>query len=102
VTGQATVAFTPDPALSYWPTPDEIADDLVYWLLEPWHGMGEGIRVLEPSAGEGHLAQAVRQHLPDAHITAVEPSPQRAATLRTLPHLDVVEATLESYLDDVA
>lgn len=23
--------------MSYWPTPKEVADDLVYWLLQPFH-----------------------------------------------------------------
>jgi predicted RNA methylase len=93
--------FTPDPVLSYWPTPSELADNLVYWLLEPWHGMGEDIRVLEPSAGEGHLLAAIRHHLPQAHITAVEPSPERAATLRGIPEVEVVASTLEDYLVEV-
>lgn len=91
----------PDRPLSYWPTPAEVADDLVYWLLEPWHGQGEGVRVLEPSAGEGHLIRAIQHHLPEAHITAVEPSPARAATLRAIPGIEVVETTLENYLVDV-
>jgi hypothetical protein len=97
----STEAFTLDRPLSYWPTPADVADDLVYWLLEPWHGQGEGIRVLEPSAGEGHLIRALRQHLPEAHITAVEPSPERAATLRAMPGIEVVESTLENYLAKV-
>lgn len=87
---------------SFWPTPAEIADDLVYDLLEPWHCLGEGIRVLEPSAGEGHLIQAVRHHLPDAHIIAVEPDAARAAVLRSRSDSEVVEGTLETYLADVA
>jgi predicted RNA methylase len=93
--------FTPDPALSFWPTPANVADDLVHWLLEPWHGLGDGLRVLEPSAGEGHLVRAIRHHLPKAHITAVEPSAARATSLRSLSGVDVVESTLEEYLGDV-
>jgi len=121
------VAYTPDPALSFWPTPYDVADDLVYLLLQPWHHLGEGVRVLEPSAGEGHLARAIRHHLPRAHITAVEPSHTRAESLRRLaatppPHRfppghnlpsaywprprpvvdEVVESTLENYLANVA
>jgi predicted RNA methylase len=94
--------FTPDPALSFWPTPDGVADDLVYWLLEPWHGLGDGVRVLEPSAGDGHLIRAIRERLPQSHITAVEPSASRAATLRALADVDVVESTLEAYQVDAA
>lgn len=48
-----------DRALSYWPTPAQLGEDLVYWVLEPWHGTGDGVRVLEPSAGTGDLARAV-------------------------------------------
>lgn len=119
--------FTPDPALSFWPTPAEVADELVYLLLAPWLALGEGIRVLEPSAGAGHLVRAVRAHLPEAHITAVEPSSARAEGLRVLartpapanmspaqqemwsawlrPHSildEVVQGTLENYLADMA
>jgi methylase of polypeptide subunit release factors len=92
---------TSDRLLSYWPTPIDIADDLVYWLLQPWHGQGDGIRVLEPSAGEGHLIRAIQCHLPEAHITAVEPSYVRATTLRTVSGINVVESTLENYLVDI-
>ncbi|MEV4197035.1 class I SAM-dependent methyltransferase [Micromonospora globbae] len=100
----ATITYTPDPAMSYWPTPPDVADDLVYWVLTPGHGNGEDLRVLEPSAGEGHLARVVRDYLPHAHITAVEPSPERAATLRTMTDVvdDVIHAPLEGYLTTVA
>ncbi len=54
-----TIAFDADPALSFWPTPPEVADDLVYTALIPGWGQGEAsadgevpqVRVLEPSAG---------------------------------------------------
>lgn len=103
------IAFTADPAMSFWPTPPQVADDLVYRALVP--GFGDGgaaggvpqVRVLEPSAGEGHLLRAVRQHLPRAHVTAVEPSPVRARRLRAGGLADkVIEATLEEYLASVA
>lgn len=105
-----TIVYTPDPALSYWPTPGDIADDLVLPALCPGYGQGEAaggvaqVRVLEPSAGEGHLARAVRAHLPFAHITAVEPAAQRAAALRSCAGTadEVVESTLENYLASVA
>lgn len=105
-----TVAYVPDPALSFWPTPDQVADDLVYRALIPGYGDGSAaggcpqIRVLEPSAGDGHIIRAVRNHLPHAHVTAVEPSPERAAGLRAQDGLadEVHESTLEDYLATVA
>ncbi len=100
-----TITYTPDPALSYWPTPPEVADDLVYEALCPGYAQGEGgngvprLRVLEPSAGEGHLARAIREYLPYAHLTVVEPAPSRAAALRATDLADdLVESTLEDYL----
>jgi predicted RNA methylase len=102
------IGYTPDPGLSYWPTPADVADGLVMQALCPGYGDGAAshdgevpqVRILEPSAGEGHLARAVRRHLPRAHITAIEPAPQRAAVLRAGPDLadEVVETTLENYL----
>lgn len=103
------IAFDPDPDLSFWPTPPELADDLIYRTLIP--GFGDGgaaggcpqIRILDPSAGTGHLLTPIRKHLPRAHITAVEPSPARAAALRAGGLADeVVESTLEDYLAAVA
>lgn len=103
------IVFDADPALSFWPTPPEVADDLVFRMLVPGFGDGSGrggvpqVRVLEPSAGDGHLIRAVRDHLPGAWVTAVEPSPRRAATLRVQGLADeVVESTLEEYLATVA
>jgi hypothetical protein len=106
------VAFAPDPALSFWPTPHEVADDLVYRVMVPGFGDGAAsvdgevpqVRVLEPSAGDGHLGRVIRKYLPNGHITCVEPSSQRAATLRAQDGLadEVVESTLEEYLDAVA
>ena len=92
------IAYAPDQVRAYFPTPPEVADDLVYWVLEPGHANGEGVRVLEPSAGEGHLARVVREYLPYAHITAVEPS-GRAEALRTGGVInEVVQSTIEDYL----
>lgn len=104
------IAYVADPALSFWPTPPEVADDLVYQALIPGWGSGEAaggvpqVRILEPSAGEGHLARAARERLPYAHITAVEPGRQRAAALRALPGVidEVVESTIEDYITAAA
>jgi hypothetical protein len=89
--------------MAFWPTPAEIADDVVYYALCPGHGFGEDIRVLEPSAGEGSLARAAREHLPESHITCIEPDAGRAALLRDGERRvdEVVERSLESYLASV-
>lgn len=101
-----TIGFVADPDLSFWPTPGELADDLVQRTLCPGFGHGGAagnvpqIRVLEPSAGDGHLAQSIRRHLPKAHLTCIEPSAVRAERLREQAGLteEVVESTLEEYL----
>lgn len=94
--------------MSYWPTPADVADDLLMMAICPGYGDGGAsrdgevpqVRVLEPSAGEGHIVRAIRQHLPAAHITAVEPDPGRADALRSAHGLadQVMRSTLEDYL----
>lgn len=104
------IVFTPDPELSFWPTPDDVADDLVYRTLIPGYADGSAagdcpqIRILEPSAGYGHIVRVARRHLPGAHITAVEPAEARAAVLHYLTDAvdEVVESTVEDYLAAVA
>lgn len=106
-----TIEFARDETMSFWPTPPEVSDSIVYNVLDPWHGDGgpapdgsPAVRVLEPSAGEGHLLYAVRKHLPLAHVTAVEPAAARTARLREQTGLAdvVIESTLEDYLAGVA
>lgn len=96
------ITYTADPALSFWPTPPDVAFDLVYRALMPWHCTGEGVRVLEPSAGDGHLAAEIRAQLPETHITCVEPHQARVERLRTRAVDEVVESTVEDYLTTVA
>lgn len=102
VTG--AIAYTADRALAFWPTPPEVAHDAVWLALMPWHCTGEGVRVLEPSAGDGHLAAEIRAQLPDAHITCVEPQRDRAEKLRSLNGVanEVVGTSIEDYLTTVA
>lgn len=108
----SVIAFHPDRELSFWPTPPQVADDLVDGALVPGWGQGEAsvdgdvpqVRVLEPSAGDGHLARVIRGYLPRAHLTVVEPAAARVATLRAQRGLadEVAESTLEDYLAGVA
>lgn len=99
-----TATSTADRAMAYWPTPDEIADNLVYGAMEPrCLPYGHGLRILEPSAGDGALVRAVRRRMPEAWVTAVEPDPARADQLRAAGIADeVVASTLEDYLLTVA
>ena len=95
-----TATAASDRAMSYWPTPTDLADDLVFSVIDPWHlPDGAGVRILEPSAGDGALVRAVRGRLPAARVTAVEPEPGRAAQLMAAGIADeVVASTLEDYL----
>lgn len=103
------IAYDPDPALSFWPTPPEVAEQLVLRVMTPGFADGAAaggvpqVRVLEPSAGDGHLLKKIREFLPGAWVTAVEPSPARAARLRETGLADeVIESTLEDFLCTVA
>ncbi|OLF08559.1 hypothetical protein [Actinophytocola xanthii] len=60
------------------PTPAELAEELVREHTR----LAElpAPRVLEPSAGDGALVDAVRTTAPDATVVAVEPNAARAAT----------------------
>jgi len=58
----------------YFPTPPPAADRLIELAELP-----DGVHVLEPSAGKGDLADAVRRAVPDAQVDVVEPvEPLRA------------------------
>jgi len=65
---------------AFYPTPDDVVGRMMenasprYW--------DEPFTVLEPSAGEGAIACAVRERYKLADITCVEVNLQRAATLR--------------------
>jgi predicted RNA methylase len=66
-------------AASFFPTPEGLADELVRRArIEP------GQSVLEPSAGRGALALAVRRACPEAHLACVEALPDNANALRAL------------------
>lgn len=82
LSGQAVIPMPSaarDKELSYWPTPIRLAVELVAGLdLQP------GVRVLEPSAGDGRLVRAVLDAQPGAHVVAVEPDLGRVAVLGRL------------------
>lgn len=85
---------TRDKELSYWPTPPELAKELVHGL-----GLEPDARVLEPSAGDGALVRAVREAYPHVHITAVEPVHRCRAAMRLAgtAGLHIWDGTFEDY-----
>lgn len=66
--------------LAYFPTPMDIARDLVAELDSMAGDLPR--RMLEPSAGAGALIDAVRERWPDIEVVAVEADPLNAAMLR--------------------
>lgn len=66
-----------DRSHQYYPTPEAMADYLVSCA-----GHIEGLRVLEPSAGNGALIAAVKRRFPNVPVAAVETSPLRCKVLR--------------------
>lgn len=67
-----------DPRMAdFFPTPDFLADRIVELAeIRPGH------HVLEPSAGRGAIARAVRRACPEATLTCVELLPDHVAALR--------------------
>lgn len=74
-------------AWSQWDTEEELAREMAV-LAE----LGEGDRVLEPSAGTGSIVRAIHAVAPEASITAVEIDPTRLERLRGLLATDVLDA----------
>lgn len=88
------------PRLAGWfPTPMWVADMVAERIAERLDILDmEGV-ILEPSAGEGALAQAlVRQGYPSRDIVCVELDAGRAATLRAQGYRDVAEADFLTWL----
>jgi len=52
----------------YFPTPSDLSDRLVEEA-----GIQPGDKVLEPSAGKGNIADAIKERHPDADLDAIEP-----------------------------
>lgn len=77
----ASGRMPPKNPTAFWPTPDPLARQLVEWAeLSDW--MDEDIRILEPSAGQGALARAIRDAAPLARLDTVEILPLNAQMLR--------------------
>ena len=61
-----------------FPTPPALAARMVELA-----GIEAGDRVLEPSAGTGNLAKAIRSAVPDAHLDLIEIDPRLCSILKT-------------------
>ncbi len=78
-------------------TPDDVAYDIVYNDTEIGDLEG-GLRVLEPSAGDGSLVRAILKANRQAQIVALEPNVERAnLILGEAPQVCVEPITLETY-----
>jgi predicted RNA methylase len=60
-----------------FPTPPELAVRMVALA-----GIEAGDRVIEPSAGTGNLARAIRSAVPDAHLDLIEIDPELCSILK--------------------
>lgn len=76
----ARLAGIPD----YFRTPPALAARIVQEAGLP--GPGAGVRVLEPSAGDGALLDVLRERHPEARVDAVEPSHRLCEILRAKGH----------------
>lgn len=76
-------------------TPDALAEHVVatYSGLAP----DASARILEPSAGDGALVNAVLAHAPSSRVVAVEPNPERARGIVQHPSITVHGDTFEHY-----
>lgn len=94
---------------AYFPTPASIAKDLVDGVNAQWWPRGDWstrkMRVLEPSAGWGALADAVRDRWPQSEIVCCEIDPLNAATLRskgyTVHEVDFLQWSTDEHFDIV-
>lgn len=69
----------PSKDLAYYFTPKKAADDMFHWTHP-----GEGARVLEPSAGTGHLVRPLLGF--GCKVDALEIHPERVAALKLIQH----------------
>ena len=76
----ARLAGIPD----YFRTPPRLVETVL--ASSGLYGTGRGARVLEPSAGDGAILDALRERYPEARVDAVEPNHRLAAIIRAKGH----------------
>lgn len=67
---------------AFFPTPKAIVDQMIEWAELGRMGTGEDYRVLEPSAGGGAIADAIKSTLPAVSLDLIEFLPLNALSLR--------------------
>lgn len=91
----ATGELPPKNPLAFFATPADVVTDMI------WHARLESThRVLEPSAGTGAIADAVRSAVPSALLHCVEIDQGRADQLRTKGH-DVIGGDFLTFATNV-
>ena len=73
---------------AYWPSSPPLVDAVIDVAVQLGAKFKE---ILEPSAGEGAIVNAARQIPSVKTITAVEVQPKRAAALRKISGVEVIE-----------
>lgn len=76
-----TGEMPPKNPTAFFPTPADVVAKMVEWCDLP-HFDVEVCRILEPSAGTGAIADAIREAAPSARLDLVEVLPINAAMLR--------------------
>lgn len=84
----ATGIMPLDNPLDFYRTPGEV---LGMMIERAQHMAPNATMILEPSAGDGAIATGLRTAFPGAQITVVEIDPKRAAKLRAIDGITVIE-----------
>ena len=86
-----------DKVMSFWRTPAKLAERL--WMAVNDVVPAQG-RVLEPSAGDGAIAERIQYFRRDVDLWCVEPDEYRARALRCAAFQHVFEQTFEDFAAD--
>lgn len=84
----ATGIMPLDNPLDFYRTPGDVLDMMI---AHAQRMAPNATTILEPSAGDGAIVTGLRAAFPDAQITVVEIDPKRAAKLRAIDGIIVVE-----------
>jgi hypothetical protein len=94
----ATQALPPINPYAFFPTPEVLIALMLEWSGLPFESPNE-THILEPSAGDGRIAKAIRKHLPTAIIDCVELDPTNQEIL-SAQEFNLVGDNFESFKPD--